>query len=255
MPTPPSKPVRTLQSLDRAMALLDQLANEPEGIRLTQLSETLDLKLQTVRTLLQTLVHHGLVTQEFRGGPYMMGAQIHRWSRLNLSKMDIASRVQPVFARVAEELGEYMLLAKLQGHTLLRIIEYTSQHKISYNPSSAEPLPVYQFSTGQILLAHLEEKRLRHVLAAMEIPQNNPKLSIELLCQQLQTYRKQGYAEIIKKEDELVSLAVFVDVPAGKGPLALGIAQPLVRYSGADKTVPILKQAASEMQELFGEFN
>ena len=64
-----AKATRSVQSVDRAILILEVLANAPEGLSLRDLATRLFLAPQTAQSLLRTLELHEFIVQSGRGAP------------------------------------------------------------------------------------------------------------------------------------------------------------------------------------------
>src|SRR5213593_5150955 len=64
----------SIQSIDRAAAILKTLASGPRRLGVSELAERLELSRPTVHGLLQTLQAHGFVEQDRDSGKYQLGA-------------------------------------------------------------------------------------------------------------------------------------------------------------------------------------
>ncbi|MCD4825277.1 MAG: helix-turn-helix domain-containing protein, partial [Phycisphaerae bacterium] len=60
---------KLVQSVDRALSMLEVLASEPKGLTLSQLSKKLGLLPQTAQGLVRTLQAHEMVSQADSGMP------------------------------------------------------------------------------------------------------------------------------------------------------------------------------------------
>lgn len=67
-------PSSSVQSVERALRLLELLADEPRGIALTLAAERLDLNVATTHRLLSTLMANGYVLQSQETDRYFLSA-------------------------------------------------------------------------------------------------------------------------------------------------------------------------------------
>lgn len=70
----------TVQSVARAMALLDQLARAREGLRLSDLARDTGLATSTTHRILVTLEAGGYVRCDRKGALWHMGAALEAWT-------------------------------------------------------------------------------------------------------------------------------------------------------------------------------
>ncbi len=246
---------RTIQSLDRAVRLLDRLASTTEGSSLSGLARNMNLKPQTVQSLLRTLQCHGLVSQAGRGEPYVLGPRVHTWSRRWLTGVDWASAAGSIVADLGERLGEYVVLSQLRGDSLVHLVEKTPARSLVVTPSAESPEHLHTMATAKILLAWLGESEQARIVANLPMLERGPKSITDrgVFLKRLGDVRRQGYAECIDEASEgVVALAVPVDTARGEATLALGMALPKVRYREREELLAELRQAASKAGELCG---
>ncbi|QNK83138.1 IclR family transcriptional regulator [Nakamurella sp. PAMC28650] len=79
----------TVQSVERAAAMLRLLADEDEPIGLAQIASALGLAKGTAHGLLRTLQDVGFIEQTFPTGPYRVAPEVFRlgWARLDLNEL------------------------------------------------------------------------------------------------------------------------------------------------------------------------
>ncbi len=86
---PPGKRRSSIQSLDRATAILKALASGPRRLGVSELAERLRLARPTVHGLLQTLQSHGFVEQDAYSDKYQLGPGLLQlgYSYLDLNEL------------------------------------------------------------------------------------------------------------------------------------------------------------------------
>src|SRR5262245_4338665 len=104
----------SVQSVDRALALVDALARSAGSLQLTELAQQTQLNVSTGHHLLATLVKWGYVART-PGRRYALGARGLHLAHAFLKQVDLPRRAQPHMDRISEETGETVQLAVLQG--------------------------------------------------------------------------------------------------------------------------------------------
>src|SRR5438128_10075337 len=90
MPNPREERKRgSIQSIDRATAILKALASGPRRLGVSELADRLGLARPTVHGLLQTLQAHGFVEQDPRSDKYQLGPGLLQlgYSYLDLNEL------------------------------------------------------------------------------------------------------------------------------------------------------------------------
>lgn len=248
--------VRTIQSVDRAVAIIDTLAGCPEGRTLAMLSRELGLKAQTLQSLLRTLQAHDLVVQRERGGPYILGRRLHEWSRRWLDALDLPQAARPAVLAFCRNTREYALLTELHGEHFVGLVEVHADRALAVRSDSHRESLLHVLGTGQAVLAHAEPQVRERLLDGLVYGTRGPKQASDRakVEQRLARVRRQGYAECIEENAAgIVSLAVPLSAPDGH-PAALGTAVPLARYDSARRATLLgaLRQTAHEVAEAWG---
>ena len=250
-----SKPARLVQSVDRALCIIEILAKRPQGLGLSAVARDLGLAPQTTQTLLRTLEARGWATQNGVGTPYVLGPACHRIGRQWISKLDIAAIAHKRIVVLSEETGEYVLLATLRGGELVRLAEVASYRPLMVNSPAHSRAP-YTMATGKIMMAYLDRQEQRAILKDVQIEcpgPRSPRTKAELL-RQLQSIRHDGFVECVDEAGEgIVAVARPVMDVEGRIVAALGIALPTIRYTDnhSSKVNAALQRAAKDIQRLW----
>ena len=101
---------RTIQSVDRAAALLNAIAESPRAPTVGELADACDLNRSTAWRLLQTLDAHGLVERDPVSQRYSMGYALVRLAA-HADHDPIVRRARPVLEQLALDTGEAASLA------------------------------------------------------------------------------------------------------------------------------------------------
>src|SRR5258706_3509401 len=106
-----------VQSVDRAFAVLRQVAREPGGI--SDIARAVDLPVSTVARLLGTLESLGAVVRIGESGAYGIGAGIRTLAGpIDLSETLVA-RSRPILTALVAETGETSGLSGSQGNEVV----------------------------------------------------------------------------------------------------------------------------------------
>lgn len=253
----PNPTPRTVQSVDRAIAILQLLARSGEGLTLTALAAELDLPPQTAQSLLRTLQAHDMVIQEGRGRPYRLGAGVltlaSKWS----SGTGLAAGARPIVADLANRTGEYATLAQLQGRTLIPLAEARAQQPLMVTHLAFDPEKLHVMATGKVLLAAMDEPQRAAVLAQLKLTAMGPRSVTDrtVFSQQLESIRRCGYAICLEENSpHLAALAVPVRDASRQVRAAIGVSLPMARYSEprGRELLEALRDAAARIEQAWG---
>ncbi len=95
----PRKSSGSVQSVERAILLLELLAASGGGAALTEIARQTGLNISTCHHLLATLMRAGYVTQLPNRRTYALGARVLHLGQAFLRQVDVPRRAQPVLTR------------------------------------------------------------------------------------------------------------------------------------------------------------
>ena len=229
---------RTIQSIDRAVAILNSLANAPKGLPLSQLAAHLDLPIQTAQSLVRTLQVHDFIVQSDKGAPYMLGAAVLNLANVWKNQNGHIQLATAEVEKLGKALNEYVVLTKLNENTLTTLHECFPQHSLLISPFKPEPDKLHVLATGKVMLASLTGQEQSEALAKLSLIEHGPKAITDLntLTKHLELVKRQGYGYTKNENSKHISaLAVPIRNQNGDVSAILAIAAPNVRFTEADK--------------------
>jgi len=197
-PAPVSARVRrgSVQSVDRALALVEVLAGSASGLPLTELTQRASLNISTGHHLLATLVKWGYVART-AGRRYALGARGLHLAQAFLKQIDLPRRAQPHAERISEETGETVRLAVLQGDAVTTLLTREGRHAVRVDAGAVGYAgAAHATSLGKAMLAWLPEHEIRRIVAVrgMAAFTSNTITKPDLLIEELRLVRRNGHA-------------------------------------------------------------
>src|SRR6478672_10510867 len=110
-------PSGSVQSVDRAFAVLRQVAHEPGGI--SDVARAVDLPVSTVARLLGTLESLGAVVRVGNSGTYRIGSGIRTLADAIDITETLVTRARPVLAELVAQTGETSGISVLDGNEVV----------------------------------------------------------------------------------------------------------------------------------------
>jgi DNA-binding IclR family transcriptional regulator len=146
-----------IQSVDRAVRILQALAAGPGRLGVSELSQRLGLAKTTVHGLLRTLQVHGLVEQRADSDKYQLGPELLQLSHRYLDLNELRARSLAWADRLANRTGESVRVGALHaGHIL--IVHHVFRPDTSLQILEVgELLPIHATALGKAVLAHLPD--------------------------------------------------------------------------------------------------
>jgi len=154
----------TVQSVDRAVALLKAIATGPTPATAGELALACGINRSTAWRLLSTLEANGMVERDPLTQRYAIGYAAFQVA--SAAEDDaIARRLRPIIARVAEETGEIVTLAAARAFSLVYVDQADPPKMLSPN-WMGRPIPLHATSSGKVFLAWLPDQEREALLSA-----------------------------------------------------------------------------------------
>ena len=116
-----NKSIQIVQSIQRAVMLLEVLAGEESELRITQLSKKTGLSQSTVHRLLGTLYNLNFVDQNSNNHKYRLGLKLFELGSSIINKIDIVQLAIPYMEALSKKYNEAINLAKLDKDEIVYI--------------------------------------------------------------------------------------------------------------------------------------
>lgn len=221
-----------VQSIDRAFAILEALADAGGMMSLSQLAERADLPLATIHRLVRTLVQLGYLRQE-DNRQYSLGPRLLRLA--DTTSRRIGTWAEPHMAKAVDTLGESVNLAILDGDDVVYIAQVQPKTNFMrmFTEVGRRTLP-HATAVGKAILAEGDPADVRALLGRTGMPRNTDTTitTVDGFLTQLATDRARGYSTD-EGEQEVGVRCVAVVVPDAPRPMALSMSGPTTRVDDA----------------------
>jgi IclR family acetate operon transcriptional repressor len=145
---------RVIQSVRRVFDLLERVAKQPEGARLSELAAGAGLNRSTAHNLLASLEELGYVTQDRKGAAYRLTGKLSSLLRPDAeAEHALRARIRPVLKTLSEVSGESAFLALVAGSEYLCVDAVQSTKPLHLAVMPGERKPLLGDALGHALLA------------------------------------------------------------------------------------------------------
>lgn len=185
----------SIQSVDRALFLLETIAEAGGETTLTDLATRTGLNISTCHHLLATLIQRGFVTKVAGRRLYALGARILYLGHACL-QVDLPRRAQPYIEAINRATGETVHLAALQGDNIMTLAVREARHAVRVDTGKIGRMDApHATSMGKAILAWLPEDEMQRILAhGMKRFTENTITEFPALLESLRIVRRNGYA-------------------------------------------------------------
>ncbi len=243
-----------IQSLERAFAILELLADHPgQPLPLGQIAPAVELKSATCAHLINTLVELGYAEKLGRREGYVLGPKTFNLSRNGMYRRDLAARAEPVMVALARELSETVTLSALKGLQRILLGEVESKRRVQVNlRSELVAEDIYNAASTWLLMAHLPEEELRRFIACHGRPwfeNAQAPLDEAALAAKLAELRVADFCQIVDPEAEICRLVCPIR-EQGRVTATVGVYLPAYRATPekCELIRTALKRAAEQIQ-------
>ena len=223
-----------VQSVDRAVSILNALRAKGDYLGVTELSNELGLHKSTVHRLLVSLKRGGLVERDPRTRRYRLGVRLVELGYAVLNSRGLPQVALPYLHYLADTVKEITCLAIRDGDRVLNVLQVPAPHMVqSVNWLGSGSL--HSTSTGKIFLAHMGEAELESYLnGPLASYTANTMTDANQLRAEVAMVRERGYATNWEEEEQGVN-AIAVPLRRGQNEVvaAIGVVGPSYRFTSA----------------------
>jgi len=246
-----------IQSVDRALTLLNEIASTPGQPRnLTELSGIMGIDRSSVFRLLTTLARHGLIRQNANDKSYSLGYGIYGLASSLRVQEKITDLVNPYLKQIVKETGENAHLAVSAGNRCVFIDREQGTRTLTANTNIGDTEELYCTAVGKSLICNLDRKELEERLAGEPLTAYtaNTITDMDALFEELKTVRETGAAvDNEEYEPNVFCMAAPIYNFESKIEAAVGLSGPKVRLKPREKEIrKLLKSISGEISATLG---
>lgn len=242
-----------VQSVSRALDVLEVIDAAGGEVTLSEISATSGLPMPTIHRLVRTLVDRSYLRQ-LPDRRYALGTRLIPLG--NAAREAFGSRSTRELATVVRELGETTNLATMDGDQLVYVGQVPSPRAMRMFTELGQHVHPHCRAAGKALLAQLDDAQARGVLERVGMPAMTPRTvtDIDELVAQLAQIREQGFATE-DGEMELGVRCLAVPVPSAAARFAVSLSAPETRMTDAvqQQALPVLTAVAQRLADQLGD--
>jgi IclR family acetate operon transcriptional repressor len=221
----------SVQSVDRALALLEALAGAGTPLGVGEVAERTGLPPGTAHRLLRSLQLRGYVRRD-GARKYSVGTAALQLG--DAAQRSLARSARPYLTELVDVSGETANLAVLEGDDVVYVAQVPSPHTLRMFAEVGRHVPPHSTAVGKVLLAAQPRDQVLALLRRTGLPRRTPSTITDLDAfeQELDAVRRNGWAA----DDEEQEVGVrCIAVPVGSGErvlAAVSLSGPVERFGG-----------------------
>ncbi len=155
----------SLKTIDRALSVLEEIGNAPDGLTLTEISLKVGLSKATASRLVTSLANRGYVRRDQSNLRYRLGAKILSLTGEFLQSIEFREVAVPHLREIQRISGETANLAVMDGNEVVYLDRFESKHAIKASFRVGKRAPVSCTALGKAMLAYTNEREVRRRFA------------------------------------------------------------------------------------------
>lgn len=246
-----------IQAVERALKILDLFDEQDMELKITDISERMQLHKSTVHSLLKTLQVHGYIDQNTENGKYRLGMKLFERGNFVIHGLDIRKVAKRYLVDLSMKTGQTTHLVILDDKEGVYIDKVEGPLATILYSRIGRRIPIHSSGVGKALVAWKSEKELQSILDGYHyVAQTSKTITNERdFRKELEKIREQGYA-IDNQENEPGVRCIAVPIRNHQGHViaAVSISTLVSRVDDQELEhfLQLLKEAANEMSEQMG---
>ena len=234
-------------AVERALAMLEAVALESEGLSNAEISRKLQIPKSSASYILRTLEAQSYLTRDAQSGKYRVGLKILSLSRGALSGLDVRGVALPSMRHLTHQTGLTCHLAILDGPDAVYVEKVEPEGFIRMDTWVGRRMRVHATSVGKALVAHITQDRLEEILSksGMEKRTSRTITTLPRLLKELEKVRLQGYA-VDDEENNLGARCVGAPVFNDRGVIEAGLGLSGTTQQVSPHTMPRILEALKD---------
>jgi DNA-binding IclR family transcriptional regulator len=227
-------PAEQMQTLNRAIAVLDCFSQEQTELGVREIARMLNLSTSATGRLLAALKELGILSQNPDTRAYSMGARVLSWAVVYNATLEVRNHAMPEIDTLRQSTRETISLYILEGYERVCIERLESPQGLRVVTRVGRRLPLYAGSAGKIMLAFLPPERQEAVLLAAPLEPLTSKTITDpdALRRELKKAAERGYAVSVSEWiEDAAGVAAPIFNQRGEVIAALSISGPTQRFT------------------------
>lgn len=239
-------------AVERAVIILQLLAQEPDGLTISQITQRLAVSKSTIFTILTTLRQYRLVERVEESGRFRLGMELFTLGSTVVERLNVRSAAYPSLKRLAQSSGLTTHLGIMDQGEVVYIEKIDGQGPIKISSAVGRRMDVHCTALGKSMLAYLPEAEVELIFNGRKLLQRTPNTitSLEVLRADLARTRERGYA-FDDEENELSIRCLGAPIFSHRGEVAcaISISGPRDRIC-IENIGPVARQVVEAAREI-----
>ncbi len=245
-----------IQVIDRVFDIIELLAEEEQGLGITEIGRRLDLNKTTAHRIVNGILKRGYI-EKTQQGHYRLGLKFVAVSSNRLNSIELSTEARPYLMQLTNKLGQSSHLAILDGSEAVYIDKIEVTRNLRLYSQIGKRIPVYCSALGKSLLLDKKDEEILHTLKQVAYVKmtNQTLMSAEQVLEEITIGRQRGWTIDDEEHDEGIRCygAPVYDY-TGKIIASISTAGPSTLYSEdrEEEITTLVKETARQISNRLG---
>ncbi|GAA0321466.1 IclR family transcriptional regulator [Bacillus carboniphilus] len=246
-----------IQSVDRALYILDILKNNPRGLGVTEIAGRLEVAKSTAHRLLASLEEHGYVQKVGKEANYRLGLKFIEMNQVVVENLNVVELARPYLEQLSSATGEIVHLVMLDGYEIVYIDKVDNSSTIRIYSQIGRRAQLHCTGVGKAILAYYDDTRINEFIKNNDFRSytENTITDGQALLQELKYIRESGIS-YDKEEHEpgIQCVAAPIKDHQNNVQYAISVTGPLTRMTQEKlkECIPKLKETVNHISRQLG---
>jgi IclR family transcriptional regulator, acetate operon repressor len=206
-----------IQSIERAIRLLEAFSPAEPRLALSELARRLDLPKSTVHNILKTLSAHGYV-ERVDGDRYALGTSALVLAQASRVCVELRDRAAPLLRELADTSHETVYLTSFEDDQVLYVYAIETRSRLLARSAVGDRGPMHCTSVGKAVLGSLDAAAVDDIVRRRGLPGFTPYTITDpaALALELERTRERGFS-VDDQEHELGTYCLGAPILDGRG--------------------------------------
>ncbi|CAH0343834.1 IclR family transcriptional regulator [Bacillus sp. CECT 9360] len=246
-----------IQSVERALKILDLFDERSRELTITEISKRMDLHKSTVHSLLKTLQSHRYILQNEENGKYMLGLKLFERGNFVVSNLDLRTVARKHLEMLSDTTNLTVHLVILDGQYGVYIDKVEGSGVTVVYSRIGRRVPIHTSAVGKSLVVDKSNDEIKKLMTGYQFTKLTEKSisSQEEFMLEVENVRRRGYSlDNEENEPGIVCVAVPVKDYSGKVIAAVSMSTPVAKATSEklEEFVNLLKVCTFNISEELG---
>ncbi len=246
-----------IQSVERALKILDLFDEYNTELRITDISERLSLHKSTVHSLLKTLRKYHYIEQDPETGKYRLGLKLFERGHFVARSMDLRAVSRDHLVELSKKTGRTVHLVILDGQEGVYIDKVESASATVLYSRIGRRVPIHTSAVGKVLVAFKEPQEIENLLKGYQFVSRTPNSITDekTFLEELAIVRERGYAlDLQENEPGVCCVALPIRNHTGQVVAAISTSSAASNFSDLEleQIVQSMKETTDKISEKLG---